>query len=336
MRWRSYVADPAEKPIVDKFGVRGAPMPLVLAIAPTGAATRAFPKQFDEAQFQQAFVSPCTAKCMRAIQDRHLILLCVQNGKTQFNQEAMQGVEAFKADPQYAKGTEVVTLESDRQGGTAVPQGPSGRSADHHGGHSPGDAARCSGRPLCRGGDQGGDRGQAQGGAIELLPRREVRSRRLLPQVTGGSIHAIANACLARDFRAQEPTAYQLPGDPAGNHGDRVDQEHLLLLREGRRSGDGFLGGQRAGAPQVVHVAGLLRGRHAGRDDPRGIRHATGDVGPGRARQHLARSCRCRSNCRARPSRSPASCPRASSRPRPPGAGRASSRGPSAAGPRSA
>ena len=105
-----YVADPAEKPIVDKFGVRGAPMPLVLAIAPTGAATRAFPKTFDEAQLQQAFVSPCTAKCMRAIQDRHSILLCVQNDKTQSNQEAMQGVEAFKADPQYTKGTEIIAL----------------------------------------------------------------------------------------------------------------------------------------------------------------------------------------------------------------------------------
>jgi hypothetical protein len=105
-----YVADPAEKPIVDKFGVRGAPMPLVLAIAPTGAATRAFPKQFDEAQLQQAFVSPCTARCMRVIQDRHTILLCVQSDKTLLNQEAMQGVEAFKADPQYARGTEIVVL----------------------------------------------------------------------------------------------------------------------------------------------------------------------------------------------------------------------------------
>ena len=106
-----HVADPAEKPIVDKFGVRGAPMPLVLAIAPTGAATRAFPKQFDEAQLQQAFVSPCTAKCMKVIQDQHMILICVQNGKTQFNQEAMQGVKAFKADPQYSKATEVVMLD---------------------------------------------------------------------------------------------------------------------------------------------------------------------------------------------------------------------------------
>jgi hypothetical protein len=104
------VADPKEKPMVDKFGARGAPLPLVLAIAPTGAATRAFPKTFEEAQFQQAFVSPCTAKCMRAIQDRHSILLCVQNGKTQFNQEARQGAEAFKADPQYTKGTEIITL----------------------------------------------------------------------------------------------------------------------------------------------------------------------------------------------------------------------------------
>jgi len=104
------VMDPAEKPIVDKFRARGAPMPLVLAIAPTGAATKAFPKKFDEAQLQQAFVSPCTAKCMRAIQDRHSILLCVQNDKTQFNKEAMEGAKAFKADPKYAKGTEIIML----------------------------------------------------------------------------------------------------------------------------------------------------------------------------------------------------------------------------------
>ncbi len=106
-----YLADPAEKPIVDKYGVRGAPMPLVLAIAPTGAATRAFPKQFEGSQFQDAFVSPCTARCMKVIQDQHMILICVQNGKTQFNQEAMQGVKAFKTESRYGNGTEVVMLD---------------------------------------------------------------------------------------------------------------------------------------------------------------------------------------------------------------------------------
>jgi hypothetical protein len=105
-----HVMDPAEKPMVDRFGARGAPMPVVLAIAPTGAATRAFPKKFEEAQLQQGFVSPCAAICMRAIQDRHLLLICVQNDNTQFNDQALQGVEAFKADPQYAKVTDVVLL----------------------------------------------------------------------------------------------------------------------------------------------------------------------------------------------------------------------------------
>ena len=146
-----HVADPAEKPIVDKFGVRGAPMPLVLAIAPTGAATRAFPKQFEEAQLQQAFVSPCTAKCMRVIQDRRMILLCVQNGSTQFNQEAMQGVKAFKADSPYGQGTEVVMLDPADKAETALPFGSSGRSADHHGGHAAGDARPVPRLPVLRG-----------------------------------------------------------------------------------------------------------------------------------------------------------------------------------------
>ena len=91
---------------------------------------------------------------MRVIQDRRMILLCVQNDKTQFNQEAMQGVKAFKADPPYGKATEIVMLnpadkaeqhflkdlQVDPQTTTAVTRA--------------GDAARRSGRPLCRGGDR--------------------------------------------------------------------------------------------------------------------------------------------------------------------------------------
>ena len=36
------ITDPAEKQIVDKYGVTRAPMPLVLAVAPCGAITKAF------------------------------------------------------------------------------------------------------------------------------------------------------------------------------------------------------------------------------------------------------------------------------------------------------
>ena len=53
--------------IVDKYGVSRSPMPLVLAIAPCGAITKGFTKTFDEDQLRTAFVSPCTAECMKAL-----------------------------------------------------------------------------------------------------------------------------------------------------------------------------------------------------------------------------------------------------------------------------
>ena len=68
------ITDPNEKPVVDKFGVSRAPMPLVLALAPNGAITKGFPIKFDEKQLREGFVSPCTAKCLKALQDRKLVL----------------------------------------------------------------------------------------------------------------------------------------------------------------------------------------------------------------------------------------------------------------------
>ena len=48
-----------------------------------------------------AFGSPCTEQCMKSLQDGKLVLLCVQNGSTKFNDEALQGVNEFKADEKY-------------------------------------------------------------------------------------------------------------------------------------------------------------------------------------------------------------------------------------------
>ncbi|MHB1036543.1 MAG: hypothetical protein ACYC35_13230 [Pirellulales bacterium] len=103
--------DPAEKAIVDRFDVSRAPMPLVLAVAPNGAITRGISAKFDEAQLRDAFVSPCTAKCLKGLQDRKLVLLCIQNEVPPQGQPALQrGVQDFKADAQYAGNTEVVVL----------------------------------------------------------------------------------------------------------------------------------------------------------------------------------------------------------------------------------
>jgi hypothetical protein len=105
------IADASERDIVKQFDVSRAPMPLVLAIAPNGAVTGGFPGKFDEAKLVNAFATPGLAKCLKALQDRKLVLLCIQNEKSKNGDAAMRGVKDFKADPRYGQATEVVTVD---------------------------------------------------------------------------------------------------------------------------------------------------------------------------------------------------------------------------------
>lgn len=105
------VSAAAEKGIVDHFDVAYAPLPLLLAIAPNGAVTGGFPGRVESKDLMDAFASPGTAECLKAMQDRKLVLLCVQNGKTGSAKEAMQGVREFKADVRFAEGTELVVVD---------------------------------------------------------------------------------------------------------------------------------------------------------------------------------------------------------------------------------
>ena len=105
------ITDPSEHAIVKKFELDRAPMPLALAIAPNGAIMGGFPKKFTEDDLLGAFASPCSERSMKALQDGKLVFLCVQNKHTKSNEEAMQGVRQFRADPQYNPATEVVALD---------------------------------------------------------------------------------------------------------------------------------------------------------------------------------------------------------------------------------
>jgi hypothetical protein len=113
------ITDASEKPMVDKFDLGRAPMPLVLAIAPNGAVTGGFPTKFEEQQLLDAFATPGTEKVMKSLQEGNLVFVCVQNDKTKSNDAAMQGVRDFKADARFASATEIVTLDpSDKREAT--------------------------------------------------------------------------------------------------------------------------------------------------------------------------------------------------------------------------
>jgi hypothetical protein len=104
-------SNPAERPIVDRFNVSRAPMPLVLAVAPNGAITGGFPQQFDEKNLLEAFVSPGTERSLKALQDSRVVLVCVQNASTTSNDVAMKGVQDVKADPGFGPSTEIVAVD---------------------------------------------------------------------------------------------------------------------------------------------------------------------------------------------------------------------------------
>lgn len=109
--------DPAEKQIVDRYGVDRAPMPLVLAVAPNGAVTKGITKGFDEPQLRAAFVSPCTQRCLKALQSRKLLFVCVVDQAGAQGQATIpKGVQDFKADEKFGPATEIVLISATDKG----------------------------------------------------------------------------------------------------------------------------------------------------------------------------------------------------------------------------
>lgn len=105
------VTNPAEKKLVDKYGLNRAPTPLVLAIAPCGAITKAFTKTFTDKELRTAFVSPCTQQCLKALQSRKLVFVCLVNqASAQDKMPVPKGVEDFKTDKKYGEATEIVMV----------------------------------------------------------------------------------------------------------------------------------------------------------------------------------------------------------------------------------
>ncbi|MBD3236896.1 MAG: hypothetical protein GF330_09340 [Candidatus Eisenbacteria bacterium] len=103
--------DPAESGVVSRLGASGAPMPLVLAVAPNGAVTGGFPQRASTPELLGAMVGPRTAACLKALQNRKIVLACIQNPQTAHNEEAMQGVRDFMADARFAPLTESVLID---------------------------------------------------------------------------------------------------------------------------------------------------------------------------------------------------------------------------------
>jgi hypothetical protein len=107
------VSDPNEKQLAARYGVDRVWLPMVLAIAPCGAITKTITGEINDEQLQAAFVSPCTQHCLKALQDKKLVFVCVTDGESLQPADAVPaGVQEFKADQRFGPSTEVLLLNA--------------------------------------------------------------------------------------------------------------------------------------------------------------------------------------------------------------------------------
>lgn len=102
--------DLSEKSIIKKFDLNRAPMPFVVVLAPNGAITGGF-HFFTEEQLAASIVSKGVAQCLKALQDRKLVFICLQNETTIDNDKALNGIADFRKDSRFEKASELVMID---------------------------------------------------------------------------------------------------------------------------------------------------------------------------------------------------------------------------------
>jgi len=104
------ISNPAEKAIVDQFGVARAPMPMTMTLAPNGALTGVYPQKISPKNLNDAIVTPAMTRCMKSLQEGKVVLVCVQSSTKAF---APPVVKEFQADPHFKDRLATVSLKAD-------------------------------------------------------------------------------------------------------------------------------------------------------------------------------------------------------------------------------
>lgn len=103
------VTDQAESELVSRFDAGRMPMPAVVAVAPNGAVSGVFPQKLKPIQVQNAVVSPIQAECIKALQDKKIVLLCAQPDAGAY---VPKGVQGFQAQPEFSTRTHIVNVRA--------------------------------------------------------------------------------------------------------------------------------------------------------------------------------------------------------------------------------
>ena len=108
---RADVDNPVHENLIKRCKVKSAFAPLTLAFAPNGAVTKAFMKNAKTNDVSSAFVSSGMADVLKALQDGKMAVVCLQNGKTKYNEESLAAARGLQADSSLSGSVEIVKID---------------------------------------------------------------------------------------------------------------------------------------------------------------------------------------------------------------------------------
>jgi hypothetical protein len=104
------VNDAAQRPLVDRYHVERAPMPMVLCVAPNGAITGGYSKQINDAAVEKSLVTPGMTEATKALQDKRIVVIHVKRDP---RMPLPAGAAGFIADPSFKDRSTVVNVGLD-------------------------------------------------------------------------------------------------------------------------------------------------------------------------------------------------------------------------------
>jgi hypothetical protein len=107
------VKDKAESEIVAKYRIDRARLPLILVFASNGAITGGFEQKVTQEQLNKTLVSELVAKVIKAVRERKVAVVSLQNLKTKFNAESSKVADAFANDPKLKGNVEIIQGDPD-------------------------------------------------------------------------------------------------------------------------------------------------------------------------------------------------------------------------------
>lgn len=106
---QSQVGVAADWPLVERFGLARAPMPMAVAVGPNNALTGIFRRDTQPAAFLNAFVAPTMLQCMKHLQEGKLVFVNVHSTP---EPQVPAGVALFAGSPEFQQRTVFVSMSS--------------------------------------------------------------------------------------------------------------------------------------------------------------------------------------------------------------------------------